>query len=60
MMNAKWPADVKDCRRHPSADVADHDVYLSFTGDNDAQAFRDWLHDCGWDQYQQYRSEVQR
>lgn len=54
------PDYVTDHRQHRAADVADHEVYLSFASDEDALAFRDWLYDAGWQQFKAYRSEVQR
>ncbi len=33
--------------QHPRQDVADHEVLLSFAGDAEGVAFREWWHDEG-------------
>jgi hypothetical protein len=34
-----------------SREVCDHEVFLSFTSDDDAFKFRDWLAEEGWEAF---------
>ena len=40
-------ADVEFHTEYPGNRVADHEVFLSFNGDDQAVAFRDWWHEEG-------------
>ena len=38
-------------RTLPQRSLAQHEVYLSFSTDQDATAFTEWLRDTGWGEW---------
>lgn len=50
-----WPKDVED-RRSTRCSVPESEVLLSFTSDDDAYAFRDWLQEVGWGKFHNWKA----
>lgn len=46
--------DVDFCREYPTGHVAEHEVFLSFRGDDHALAFEEWWHAEGAAAFQGY------
>lgn len=46
--------DFEFATEYPSHRVADHEVFMSFTDDDDAIAFREWLASDGLELFAEY------
>lgn len=42
---------------HPAREVADYEVLLSFAGDDEGIAFRDWLYEQGFEVFKSWYEE---
>ena len=47
-------SDFEFVTEYPSSRVADHEVFMSFTNDDDAIAFREWLASVGLELFDEY------
>ena len=43
-------------RFHPQQRVHEHEVFLSFDGDDEALAFTEWMHIIGWSIFEHHLS----
>lgn len=50
-----WPKGVDNKHYYPPVIVPAHEVYLSFSTDDDAIAFTDWLQEIGWGKFQNWQ-----
>ena len=50
-----WPKDVEDAQEIVR-DVHEHEILLNFCNDDDALAFRRWLHEVGWGKFLNWKT----
>lgn len=46
--------DVDFRTEYPTGHVAEHEVFMSFNGDSQAEAFREWWDESGASAFQEY------
>lgn len=52
-MNLLDEPDMPESIRH---DIPDHQVLLAFNSDDDADKFRDWWREAGWEMFKAWAS----
>ncbi|MCC7424807.1 MAG: hypothetical protein IT428_31435 [Planctomycetaceae bacterium] len=52
-VNVQQPDMPREIRRS----IADHEVFLSFNGDDDAQLFYEWWNERGWEEFELWANQ---